>query len=131
MIFDPFCVSFLTQVCWKDFFPPLNCCDACWKSVEQHVWVCFWTVFSLPLIYIAVLRLSPHIFDLLFVCAPRLVRAQSPNHWTVREAPYAVLIILVLEVLKLESVSPTRLFFFKIILATWGPLHFCLNFGIN
>ena len=34
-------------------------------------------------------------------------------------------------ILKLESVSPPNLFFFKIILTVWGPLKFHMNFSMG
>ena len=34
-------------------------------------------------------------------------------------------------ILKLKSVGPPNLFFFKIILAVWGPLKFRMNFSVD
>ena len=72
-----------------------------------NVWVYFWTLYSVPLIYVSCMCVCAHI------CV---------QHHTV------LIIVALQHSLKSRSISPALFFFLKITLAIWGLLWFHINF---
>lgn len=91
--------------CWKDYsFSVELSWHPCKKNqLNINAWIYFWTLASIPFIYMSVLRIVPHNLD-----------SYSFIKWWNQEA-----------------CLPTLFLFFKIFLGILGPSHFHLNFLIS
>ena len=74
------------------------------NQLTTYVRVYFMTINSITLIYMSMLVPAPHCLD--FCCFVLTLKSGYVS-------------------------PPTLFFFFKIVLATLGPLQFCMNFRIN
>ena len=101
--------SFSSTTCWKDYLLPLPTLlhpsqplNGLGIIVENHltinVWIYFWTLKSMPLVYMFTLMPRPHSFD------------------------YCSFVV------KFDIRKWILFFFFKIVLAIQHPLHFQMNF---
>ena len=56
--------NFPKAIYWRDWFFLILCSwHSCWRSVDFKLWIYFWTLYSVPFIYMSVLMPVSHCFD--------------------------------------------------------------------